>query len=201
MSYSLYLLTATCLAAAPPEAPPLRPIPAPTVETTPADAPPPSPGLLGRIRNFFTGRRNETVIPTGGVQPATPTVQPGSTPTVQPGATPPMQMGTPTSVKSNLGLPATDKDLDKVGHEKDHSWITGKLFRVAGGRWVLRYAGPFEVDPYQGSVLLAPNTELGKFHDGDLVCVHGRVIGGRAQPYAGALYEAREINAITHPKH
>jgi hypothetical protein len=201
MSGSLYLFTAACLAAAPPDAPPLRPVPAQTIEVTPAEAtPPPPPGLFGRIRNFFTGRRSDPVVPAGGARLGT-TVSPegdiGRMHLQSGGMT---QMGTPTTVKSSLGLPANDRDLDKVGHEKDHSWITGKLYRVQGGRWVLRYAGPGEVDPYQGAVLLAPRPDLANFRDGDLVCIHGRVIGGRAQPLAGAVYEAREINAVGQPR-
>ena len=85
-----------------------------------------------------------------------------------------------------------------AGHEKDYSWITGRVFRADGGRWVLRYAGAHEVDSHGGSVLLTPKPGMPTLHDGDLVCVHGKVIGGRVpRAQAGAVYDASEINVIT----
>ncbi len=142
-------------------------------------APAPQPGLLGRIRNFFSGRREEPM-----------NIQPAVTPTAQP----PM----PTKVTTmRPAIEMSAKELEKVGHDKDYAWITGKLSRVAGGQWVLHYAGPYEVDRYEGCVMLAPNPNLAKFHDGDLVCAIGKVLPTRApRPQAGAVYEASEINLI-----
>src|SRR5262249_18038417 len=122
-------------------------------------APPPAPGLLGRIRNFFSGRREEPVkVQTGGIgQPALPGQPPKGT-TMRP------------------AIEMSAKELEQVGHDKDYAWITGKLSRVAGGQWVLHYAGPFEVDRYDGCVMLASNPNLSKFRDGDLVCAVGKIL-------------------------
>lgn len=89
---------------------------------------------------------------------------------------------------------------NKVGHEADYSWITGSLFYVHadGGRWVVRYALPGEVDKYGGSVVLAPGVEMRNFREGDLVCVHGQILNeGRAsRSLGGALYRVNTINMI-----
>jgi hypothetical protein len=214
MSYSLCLLTATWLTAqqpepplappyatpttvsstqiipvtgpedTPPQAPPATPMPGPSpqvIRVTPTAQPtpppsPPSPGLLGRIRNFFSVRREEPVK----VQPPSVTVQ------------------APTKVTTlRPSIEMSAKELEKVGHDKDYAWITGKLSRIAGGHWVLHYAGPYEVDRYDGCVMLAPSPNLAKFHDGDLVCTVGKILPTRApRPHAGAVYEATEINLI-----
>jgi hypothetical protein len=160
--------------------------------------PPPSPRLLDRIRTFFSGRREEpakvqtggTALQTGGTQ-----VPMGGTPVPVGGTAQPTKV---TTLRPHIEM--TPKELEKVGHDQDYGWITGKLARVAGGHWVLYYAGPYEVDRYDGCVMLAPRADMGKFHDGDLVCVVGRVLPTRApRPHAGAVYEATEINLIEAP--
>src|SRR5207302_10567631 len=77
------------------------------------------------------------------------------------------------AAKGNFELSA--KELEKAGHEQDYSWITGKAIRVSaeGGRWVLAYGAPYEVDRYGGSVVLTPHADLANVRDGDLICVHG----------------------------
>jgi hypothetical protein len=75
-------------------------------------------------------------------------------------------------------LRVAERYMEQVGHEDDYSWVTGHLFyvRADGGRWVLRYAQPDQVDRYGGSVVLAPGVEMKNFREGDLVCVFGRVL-------------------------
>jgi hypothetical protein len=98
-----------------------------------------------------------------------------------------------------------EKDLKQVGHEQDYSWITGKLFHAPGapGRWVLRYTGPYEEDRYGGAVLLGSAAELANFHEGDLICVHGKMVGNSssARSGAGAGYEVHTVNLIERASH
>ncbi len=213
MKYRFCLLTASWLAgaaaAAPPEATiqPSAPIAQPAAESTS-----PAPMTLrDRIRNFFTGRqgdRKDEVIqapmPTLGPPTQKTVFQPGTAvsktgtavsqpgvPTLQPGTTPP-----------HTGMELTAKDLEKVGHENDYSWITGKLFRASGdSRWVLRYGAPYEVDRYEGAVMLSGGgPELAACRAGDLLCVRGKVLNSlrSTKPHAGALYQVNELHVIEH---
>jgi hypothetical protein len=110
----------------------------------------------------------------------------------------------PEFVASPVPNPATlqvaKKYEDKVGHEMDYSWITGHLFYVHadGGRWVIRYALPGEVDKFGGSVVLAPGVEMRNFREGDLVCVTGQVLneGRFSRSLGGALYRVDAINLV-----
>jgi hypothetical protein len=181
MSYSLCLFTVSWLTAQQP-----APLPAsPPVQASAEiilvggteETPPPQPRLLDRIRNFFTWHRDE------------------------PAKVQPENHGQVTVTTKRPAIEMSAKELEKVGHDKDYAWITGKLARVAGGRWVVHYAGPYEVDRYEGCVMLAPRADLTNFHEGDLVCVVGKVLPTRApQPQAGAVYEASEVNLIERAK-
>jgi hypothetical protein len=85
------------------------------------------------------------------------------------------------------------KDAERVGHEKDYSWISGRVARQ-GGQWVIRYAAPNEIDRYGGSLVLS--ADASKLHEGDLVTVVGQVAGGRGIAGTGTVYQAREVNVI-----
>lgn len=93
-----------------------------------------------------------------------------------------------------------ERVASKVGHEKDYTWITGVLTRIPGfkSQWVVRYAGPFELDKYNGSVMLSRTPDTNQFSDGDLVNVHGRIVPNArgAGPHAGAVYEASDMFLI-----
>jgi hypothetical protein len=175
-------------------APDTAPAPPPRLNYQPGfvpdqpDPPPASPRLLDRIRNFFKPRQPERKDP---IAPAVSTMQnrtPATTP--MPGAT------TVTAMRPNLEL--SKAEAEKVGHEENYAWITGKLFRVSadGGRWVLRYGAPYEVDRYEGAVVLAPGPQLAKCHEGDLVCVHGKVSAVAHGGTPHALYQVTELNVI-----
>ena len=87
----------------------------------------------------------------------------------------------------------------KIGHEADYSWVTGQLMYVHtdGGRWVIRYTLPDEVDKFGGSVVLAPGVEMKNFREGDLVCVYGEVLNdGRATRLGGPLYRVNAISMV-----
>ncbi len=221
MSYSLCLLTASCLAGAPPAPlpgvqPPVRVLTTHTVPAVPApEAPPTRSWRLGdRLRGLFSRR--------GADEPVAETIRPVAAPAVAPQASgayyrQPMPM-TPAGVilSPQSGRPAplphmakaspldqfpvSDKELQKIGHEKDYSWITGKLFRAPGGgdRWVLRYGAPYEVERLGGLVLLLPHAELSKCQHGDLICVHGRLMeGGQVgRSGASASYQIQSISLI-----
>jgi hypothetical protein len=208
MRYSLCLLTAGWLAggaaAAPQEkdAPRITPI-AQTLQSPPQETPPPPPGKLGdRIRSLFSPRPAEA---RNAVQPAAATSAPQTPAAPRPvvvsqdatatAATPSPAPRLISSATQGNGLSA--KDLEKVGHENDYSWITGKLSRVGGG-WQIRYAGPYEVDRFGGILTLAPHAELASYHEGDLVCVHGRVNeSGRAlRSASGPVYQLQTITLI-----
>jgi hypothetical protein len=105
-----------------------------------------------------------------------------------------------TEGETSSNLTIDKKYEGKVGHEADYTWVTGHLFYVHadGGKWVVRYALPGEVDKYGGSIVLAPGVEMKNYREGDLVCVYGEILDeGRASPsLGGALYRVNSILLI-----
>ncbi len=202
MPYSFCLLTATWLAGAP-QAPaptaqgqpgavlgrPLNAAPALTPVPVTAPEPPARSWHFGdRLRSLFGRRTPETSSQNEPPLTQISNKQMIVTPEGAPLQAPPGP--------GNEQFPLSAKELEKVGHEKDHSWITGKLFR-AGDRWVLRYGVPYEVDRYGGSVVLSAHPELAKLRAGDLICVHGRVVqAGRGASSPGGVYQIQEISLI-----
>jgi hypothetical protein len=189
MHYALCLVTATWMAGAQVGGPVYGGSQSPGVPlqqlmpTTPEPAPAPA---AHPIRDWFRshfGSHSET--PTGSSE-----VLIRQTPgTMPPG--PMIPTTTVTTLRPNYEL--ASKDQDRVGHEKDYSWITGRVARQ-GSQWVIRYAAPNEIDRYAGSLVL--NADVSKLHEGDLVCVVGQVVGGQGS--RGAVYQAREVNVIEH---
>ena len=187
MRTTLSLLTAAVLAGAPALAadyptPPSTTTPQ-VIQVSPADDSPPSrPSFRERLRNFFRPHRNAAPS-----QPAAPRLAPVASKSSDLLSTTPQ------------GLPRS-KDLEGVGHEKDYSWITGRLSRVPGdpSRLMIRYAGADEMDTYGGQMMLAPNPELKKYHEGDLVCVYGKVTSrlGSAKDGPGAVYQTTQVYLI-----
>jgi len=91
----------------------------------------------------------------------------------------------PTSAAELAARPnrITPSLADKVGRDDKFEWITGQL-RQENGRWVIWYATPEVIDPYEGHLPLLTDADLSKFHDGDLVSVHGSVVTqGRSPAY------------------
>jgi hypothetical protein len=101
-------------------------------------------------------------------------------------------------VPSRLQIEA--KNAEKVGHETDYSWVTGYLsyLHTDGGRWVLRYTGVDEIDPFGGSVVLTPTVDMKNYREGDLVSVTGGLLneGQAARPLGGAMYRVNSIQMI-----
>jgi hypothetical protein len=162
--------------------------------------PPPRSMTLGeRIRNFFSPRASEPRVQQAvEVQPSLGP-RTGGVPAAlgSPTANAPAVKGTMTVTPVKGTTVLTEKELEKVGHEQDYSWITGKLVRE-GNRWVLHYAGPYEVDRHGGSVMLSAHPELATYHSGDMICVHGKVASsGRAG--ATASYQIESISRIDSP--
>lgn len=82
---------------------------------------------------------------------------------------------------------------DKVGRDEKFEWITGQL-RQENGRWVLWYATPEVIDPYEGRLPIATDADMSNFRDGDLVSAHGSVASqGRT-----AAYRATRVDLIQH---
>jgi hypothetical protein len=102
---------------------------------------------------------------------------------------------------ASLDLPVAEKFKHKIGHEADHSWVSGQLYRLEGGNgglWVVRYATAEERDAHGGSVLLAPAIDMRNFRDGDLVSVRGQILnGGRhSEQIACPVYRAEDVNLL-----
>jgi hypothetical protein len=159
-----------------------------------------------RLRNFFIPQRAE--------RPETPMLEPRevhtiASPTAKTSAgivpvlgSAPVPTTTVTAMRPNFDL--ADKELKQVGHETDYSWITGKLFRAPGasGRFVIRYTAPYEEDRYGGAVQLGSSPLLANYHEGDLICVHGKVLGGSsARSAANAAYEVHSVDLIERASH
>jgi hypothetical protein len=199
MAYSFCLLTATWLAGAP-QAPappahgqpravlaqPVTVAPAPRLTPVPAAVPeePARSWRFGdRIRSLFSRRTPE----------APPRVDPQ---VIQTGRT--QQVTAAQPAPGNEQFPLSAKELEMVGHEKDHSWLTGKLFR-AGNRWVLRYGAPYEVDRYGGAVVLSQHPDLANLKAGDLICVHGRPADGGNARAGSTVYQVESVGVIGRP--
>jgi hypothetical protein len=209
--YTLCLLAATWVAADPPQSlpQPQTPESAPVVIQQAAPMPTmvhPSemyrpvrmqqPTLSDRIRSWFTpaprsasrapmpSHRSQPISPASYREPVRQHQQ-----MLPMSKTQQMPQGLPTSRTAGMLSPA---ELQKVGHDPEYTWITGKLLRV-GGRWSIVYAGPDEIDRFGGSLpVVAPNNAAG-VQEGDIVCVHGQVV---SQNGRGAYYQAREVNLV-----
>jgi hypothetical protein len=164
-------------------------------------------GMLSRWHHrlgglFHRTSRGSTTTPVQTV-PVSPT-------TVPAGAVSPQSLGPTSSSRltpvaytgQGKGAPeVSSRFRDKVGHEKDYSWITGQLFHLPddGGTWVLRYTTPETVDKYNGSVVLHGTTDMKGAQAGDLVSVRGQVASDGSssgkQP-GGAVYHMTEIGVI-----
>jgi hypothetical protein len=211
VSYTLCLLTASFLAGGPDAAPPTTtnatPAPAvqPAVPGSPVETPPRPLTLRDRLRKLF-GAKQDSTTPTASPAPIRQTVITTNPPPVRstwqdapaplPRKTEPAVVNSTTVLGPNLAA-ATPHDLDKAGHEKDYSWITGRLARD-NGRWIIRYAGPNEVDRFGGRLVLTGKADMSRVHEGDLVCVVGHVVNSGVALRGGpaVVYQVGEINLV-----
>jgi hypothetical protein len=117
---------------------------------------------------------NEGIVPT--FKSATvPASSPAPVPTAKVPASPAELASRPNRISPGLA--------DKVGRDEKFAWITGQL-RNENGRWVLWYATPEVIDPYDGHLPIMTESDMSKFRDGDLVSVHGQVVTqGRTVSY------------------
>jgi len=99
-------------------------------------------------------------------------------------------------------------DLDRryekrVSRAANYSNLTGQLFYVHadGGLWVLRYAPLSEEERYGGSVVLARDSMMNSYREGDLVSVEGQVIDQRgSHRLGGPLYRVQTISLVDRPQ-
>jgi hypothetical protein len=189
-------------------------------------APAPSSGVIGWLHNLFGPKQpsityvNRPVAqpnraePAVAIQRTTYAPPPASVsmtsqqliqpaPNTAPAATGVTQATTVNTPQANLeltSLTVAKKYEDRIGHEKDYSWVTGHLFYIHtdGGRWVVRYGLPDEIDRFGGSVVLAPGVEMRNYREGDLVCVYGDVLdeGRASRSLGGALYRVNAISLV-----
>lgn len=199
MLYTLSLLTATCLAGAPDTFPSYS---EPYSYTTsqpqvvqgdvPQAAPQAAPRLRlrDRLRNLFSSHPS---MPTNQASPMTSSWLSPSTKA---------KAGTieQTGARSAQTFTLRPEEMKLVGHDQDYAWITGKLFRVPGREagWVVVYAGPDVIDRYGGAVMLNLAPEVTNVREGDLVCIHGQIVGAMpgSSPYAGAYYRVQSIDRV-----
>jgi hypothetical protein len=181
------------------------------VEVVPAQSYRPWAGLTlpERIRRRLAGQPLQSAVSCGCgctgapasamVETAPPAYHAQAVPAPTLGETDELAEPTPAPAP-RPSFPLAKQYEDRVGHEADYSWVTGHLFYVHtdGGKWVVRYALPDQVDKYGGSVVLAPAVEMKNFREGDLVCVFGHVLDdGRAvRSLGGALYRADSITMV-----
>jgi hypothetical protein len=215
MHSSVMLLTTMLIAAAPgdgaPDTKAIAPVTAAQAMTAPmpSEVPPDKPTMGQRLRNFFMPpravRAERPEVPMLEPREAHPNAAPAtkaSAKIVPAKASAPAPTTTVTAMRPNFDL--AEKDLKQVGHETDYSWITGKLFRApsGSGRYVIRYTAPYEEDRYGGAVLLGSSPVLANYHEGDLICVHGKVLGGSsARSAANAVYEVHSVDLIERASH
>jgi len=90
----------------------------------------------------------------------------------------------------------------RVSHDAEYNKVTGQLFFVHtdGGIWVLRFAPLSEEDRYGGSLVLARDSMMNSYKDGDLVSVAGQIIGQKGSPrLGGPLYRIQTISLVDRP--
>jgi hypothetical protein len=109
----------------------------------------------------------------------------------------PLDQASPPAEQTQLDLPVADRFKDRLGHEADHTWLVGQLYRL-GNMWVMRYAVAEEKDRHGGNVLLTTATDMQNFREGDLVSVQGQVInGGRhSEQIPCPVYRATEVSLV-----
>lgn len=91
----------------------------------------------------------------------------------------------------------------RANRAADYSRLTGQLFYVHadGGLWVLRYASIAEEDANGGSVILAKDSVMNNYREGDLVTVEGQVISKKgSRSLGGPLYQVRSISLVDRPQ-
>jgi hypothetical protein len=206
MCYSIWLLTATCLANGP--APVLTPVPAASAPATPVctacaacDADQEHRlGLGRRLANLLHGRRYHepgAAYQTTGVIYVAPAAHADAKPeAVTQVAMKPVQPIPAASAAAAADAPK--ETMERIAIADDASWIIGQLSYVHadGGIWVVRYAPLDTEDRFGGAVVLAPGTDMSKFHEGDVVFVRGEIVNkGRGSKYVGGpLYRATSID-------
>ena len=90
----------------------------------------------------------------------------------------------------------------RVFRAADYSKLTGQLFyvHIDGGLWVLRYASLATEDANGGSVVLARDSKMDSYREGDLVSVEGQLYSQKGSSrLGGPLYRVQTISLVDRP--
>jgi hypothetical protein len=204
MSYSIWLLTASCLAGQATEGGPAY-VPAPqgTVQVVGYTE---GCGEGRGLFRLFSRRRQVVYTPCApacgcGNAVQSPCGCGGPAPMVsqsqEPGLAPAMQAELPQAAEPPGEFQLKKEFSQQVAIAEDASWIIGQLFYIHadGGLWVVRYAPLDKEDRFGGGVVLARGVNMDQFHEGDLVFVRGEIVNqGRASKYVGGpLYRPASV--------
>jgi len=139
----------------------------------------PAPKDADPAKKLPEGGKEVRIIETNDVTPAS--------------ATEPTEKGT----KSPFEL--SRRYESRAGCAPDYSWLTGQLFYVHadGGLWVVRYAPLSTEDANGGGVVLARDLNMESYRDGDLVTIHGQLLGQKSSIFLGGpLYRGKTIELV-----
>jgi hypothetical protein len=202
MSYSIWLLTATCLAGQAPDARPMYwPQPQGNVQVVEYTE---SSGEGRGLFHLFSRRRQVTYTPCNagcgcgntnpcGCNSAAPQISQSR----EPGLAPTMQAEQTQTAETPGQFQLKKEFAQRVAMADDASWLIGQLYYIHadGGLWVVRYAPLDKEDRYGGGVVLARGVNMDEFHEGDLVFIRGEIVNqGRACKYVGGpLYRVTTV--------
>ena len=85
-------------------------------------------------------------------------------------------------------------------HGNNYEWLIGRLHQVHVPRagWKIRYAPTDVQDRWGGSMVLAPDTRLEDYVDGDTVYIEGKILSKRAGlNLSGPRYRVKLIRPIS----
>ncbi|HEV3238252.1 MAG TPA: hypothetical protein VGZ25_14775 [Gemmataceae bacterium] len=156
-----------------------------TTSAVPAKMPEPikAPKDAGPAKKLPEGGKEVRIIETNDVKPAS--------------------ASEPVEKETKSPFEISRRYESRVGFAPDYSWLTGQLFYVHadGGLWVLRYAPLSTEDANGGGVVIARDLPMDSYRDGDLVTVHGALLGQKSSIFLGGpLYRGKTIELVERQK-
>jgi len=80
-------------------------------------------------------------------------------------------------------LVSRQKTAETFGHAPDYSWLRGRVYKGADGKWELQFTEPSPQAVGSGRVFLEPRNLLDGVRDADAVYVEGRFPADRPSTY------------------